>query len=325
LVEKKNKEFIVSEDMKPVEIESRTAVIQRASWVGIIGNGFLSIIKITAGIFSGSFALLGDGIDSATDIVTSIVTLFTAKFADRPPDKGHPYGHGRAETVATKALSFIIFFAGAQLAFSSIKSISSVAERLVPEIYAIYFVLVSIFGKAFLAFYKYKAGKKVNSSMLIADSKNMMNDILISFSVLVGLIFTFILKMPLLDVVTALIVSIWIMKVAFDIFLETSIELMDGLEDQTIYDEVFSATFGVEGVRNPHRTRIRKINTMFVIDMDIVVDGNLSVTEGHEISKKVHDCIQNRIENIYDVIIHVEPIGNEEKKEKFGLSKDSID
>ncbi len=315
----------MSEDINKTDIPGiRTKVIQKASWVGIIGNAFLSIIKITAGILSGSFALLGDGIDSATDIVTSIVTLFTSKIVDRPPDKGHPYGHGRAETVATKALSFIIFFAGAQLAYLSIKSISSGAERSVPELYAIYFVIISIFGKAFLAFYKYKAGKKVNSSMLIADSKNMMNDILISFSVLLGLIFTFIFKMPLLDMITALIVSIWIMKVAFDIFLETSIELMDGLEDQTIYNKVFNATCGVEGVRNPHRTRIRKINTMYVIDMDIEVDGNLTVTEGHDISKKVHDCIQNQIENIYDVIIHVEPIGNEEETEKFGLSKDSI-
>jgi len=306
------------------QLSTRTAIIQRASWVGIIGNTFLSIIKITAGIISGSFALLGDGIDSGTDIVTSVVTLITSKIADQPPDKGHPYGHGRAETVATKALSFIIFFAGAQLALTTIKKIFESAERTLPDFFAIYIVIISILGKAFLAFYKYKAGKKVNSSMLLADSKNMMNDILISISVLIGLIFTLLFNMPIVDTVTALIISVWIMKVAFDIFLETSIELMDGLEDQSIYTEVFNAACGISGVKNPHRTRIRKINTMYVVDMDIEVDGNLSVTEGHDISKKVHDCIQNKIENIYDVIIHVEPIGNKEEKEKFGLSKESI-
>ena len=306
------------------KIKNRTAVIRKASWVGIIGNTFLSIIKITAGILSGSFALLGDGIDSATDIVTSIVTLFTSKIAARPPDEGHPYGHGRAETVATKALSFIIFFAGAQLALTTVRNLFVSTERGIPNFFAFYFVVISIFGKAFLAFYKYNAGKKVNSSMLLADAKNMMNDILISISVLIGLIFTYLLKMPIVDTVTALIISIWIMKVAFDIFLETSVELMDGLTDQTIYNKVFNATCGVEGVKNPHRTRIRKINTMYVIDMDIEVDGTLTVTEGHDISKKVHDCIQNTIENIYDVIIHVEPIGNKEETEKFGLSKDSI-
>ena len=306
-------------------ISNRTAVIRKASWVGIVGNAFLSILKITAGILSGSFALLGDGIDSATDIVTSVVTLLTSKIADRPPDEGHPYGHGRAETVATKALSFIIFFAGAQLALTAIQKLFESSERSVPDFFAIYFVIISIFGKAFLAYYKYRAGRKVNSSMLLADSKNMMNDILISVSVLIGLIFTFLLNLPVVDIITALIVSVWIMKVAFDIFLETSVELMDGLDDKSIYNEVFNVTCGVEGVRNPHRTRIRKINTMYIIDMDIEVEGNLTVTEGHEISKKVHDCIQNKIENIYDVIIHVEPIGNEEQAEKYGLSKDSID
>ncbi|RLD32162.1 MAG: cation transporter [Bacteroidetes bacterium] len=305
-------------------MKNRTAIIRKASWVGIIGNAFLSIIKITAGTLSGSFALLGDGIDSATDIVTSIVTLFTSRIADRPPDEGHPYGHGRAETVATKALSFIIFFAGAQLALTTVRNLFISTERGIPDFFAFYFVVISIFGKAFLAFYKYNAGKKVNSSMLLADAKNMMNDILISISVLIGLIFTYLLKMPIVDTVTALIISIWIMKVAFDIFLETSVELMDGLEDQSIYNKVFNATCGVEGVKNPHRTRIRKINTMYIIDMDIEVDGKLTVTEGHDISKKVHDCIQNQIENIYDVIIHVEPIGNKEEAEKFGLSKDSI-
>jgi cation diffusion facilitator family transporter len=306
-------------------MDKRTKVIQKASWIGIFGNAFLAVIKITAGLLSGSLALLGDGIDSATDIVTSIVTLLASRIAVQPPDREHPYGHGRAETIATKALSFIIFFAGAQLALSSIKSIFSETERIIPEFYAIYFVIISILGKTFLAFYKHRAGKRVNSSMLIADSKNMMNDILISISVLVGLLFTFILKMPIIDIITAIIVSIWIMKVALDIFLETSVELMDGLQDETIYKEVFSAASSVEGVHNPHRTRIRKINTMFIVDMDIEVDGNLSVSEGHEISKKVHDCIQNSIENIYDVIIHVEPLGNLEETEKYGLSQKSME
>lgn len=305
-------------------VSSRTTIIKKASWVGIIGNAFLSAIKITAAIFSGSFALLGDGIDSATDILTSVVTLFTPKIADRPPDQGHPYGHGRAETVATKALSFIIFFAGAQLALITIRHLFGNYERNIPDFFAVYIVIISIFGKTFLAYYKYRAGKKVNSSMLLADSKNMMNDVLISVSVLIGLIFTFVFEMPILDTITALIVSVWIMKVAFDIFLETSVELMDGLADQSIYNKVFNVISGVDGVKNPHRTRIRKINTMYVIDMDIEVDGSLTVTEGHEISKKVHDCIQNKIENIYDVIIHVEPFGNEEQSEKYGLSKDSI-
>ncbi len=301
--------------------KNRQKEIQTASIVGIIGNGILSITKIGAGIIGGSYALISDGIDSATDIITSLVTLFASRIIDRPPDEKHPYGHGRAETLATKVLSFIIFFAGAQLAFSAVRNFVSGTKRSIPNPIVIYFVLFSIGGKLFLAFYKYRVGKRVKSSMLIADAKNMVNDVVISVSVLTGLVVTFILKMPILDTVTAFLISFWIMKTALGIFMETNVELMDGLEDKSIYRDVFNAACSVEGVRNPHKTRIRKINTKYVVDMEIEVDGSLTVKEGHEKATEVKKCIQNQIDNVYDVIIHVEPIGNEESSETYGLSK----
>ncbi len=301
--------------------KSRQKEIQTASIVGIIGNGILSITKIGAGIIGGSYALISDGIDSATDIITSLVTLFASRIIDRPPDEEHPYGHGRAETLATKVLSFVIFFAGAQLAFSAVRNFLSGTKRSIPDPVVIYFVLLSIGGKLFLAFYKYRVGKRIKSSMLIADAKNMVNDVIISVSVLTGLIVTFILKMPILDTITAFLISLWIMKTAFGIFMETNVELMDGLEDTSIYRDVFNAACSVKGVRNPHKTRIRKINTKYVVDMEIEVDGSLTVKEGHEKATEVKKCIQNQIDNVYDVIIHVEPIGNKETSETYGLSK----
>ncbi len=301
--------------------KSRQKEIQTASIVGIIGNGILSITKIGAGIIGGSYALISDGIDSATDIITSLVTLFASRIIDRPPDEEHPYGHGRAETLATKVLSFIIFFAGAQLAFSAVRNFVSGTKRSIPNPIVIYFVLLSIGGKLFLAFYKNRVGKRVKSSMLIADAKNMVNDVVISVSVLTGLGVTFILRMPILDTITAFLISLWIMKTALGIFMETNVELMDGLEDKSIYRDVFNAACSVEGVRNPHKTRIRKINTKYVVDMEIEVDGSLTVKEGHEKATEVKKCIQNQIDNVYDVIIHVEPIGNKESSETYGLSK----
>ena len=301
--------------------KSRQKEIQTASIVGIIGNGILSITKIGAGIIGGSYALISDGIDSATDIITSLVTLFASHIIDRPPDEEHPYGHGRAETLATKILSFVIFFAGAQLAFSAVRNFVSGTKRSIPDPVVIYFVLLSIGGKLFLAFYKHRVGKRVKSSMLIADAKNMVNDVVISVSVLTGLIVTFILRMPVLDTITAFLISLWIMKTALGIFMETNVELMDGLEDKSVYRDVFNAACSVEGVRNPHKTRIRKINTKYVVDMEIEVDGSLTVKEGHEKATEVKKCIQNQIDNVYDVIIHVEPIGNKESSETYGLSK----
>jgi len=264
---------------------------------------------------------LGDGIDSSTDIVTSLISFFTANIIAKPPDRTHPYGHSRAETIATKVLSFVIFFAGAQLAYTSIQKLFVPEEIAIPGAIAIWVTLISIAGKLFLAFYKFKAGKKTGSLMLIADAKNMRNDVVISLTVLVGLFVTINFNFGLFDVITGLVVSIWILKVAWDIFRETSLELMEGIEDKEIYNDLFNAVDEIKEANNPHRVRIRKMGSFYVIDMDIEVDGEKTVFEAHEICKKVETVIKSRIENVYDIIVHVEPLGNYEKEEKFGLSK----
>ena len=109
----------------PISGGSRLRAIVTASWVGIVGNGVLALAKLIAGFVSGSVAVLSDGIDSALDILTSMITLIAARITSMPPDVHHPYGHTRAETIATKSLSFVIFFAGAQLAISSVARIVS--------------------------------------------------------------------------------------------------------------------------------------------------------------------------------------------------------
>ena len=99
---------------------------------------------------------------------------------------------------------------------------------------------------------------------------------------------------------------------------------MDGINDPSIYNKIFEAVFSVEGVHNPHRTRVRKLSNMYVIDLDIEVNGDLTVHEAHEIAKKVEKKISENIDNIYDIIVHIEPLGNVEHREKFGLSNDHI-
>ncbi len=311
--------------LKKEAVQDRINIIRRASWVGIIVNFILSALKIAAGFLFYSFALIGDGIDSLTDVVTSGVTLVTANISSRPPDNEHPYGHGRAETIATKLLSFIIFFAGAQLAFSSIKQIIKPELTELPEFPVFIVLAVSITGKIFLSLLKKRAGIKINSPMLIADAKNMRNDVLISLSVLIGLGFTVVLKIPILDSITALLVSIWILKTALTIFMETSRELMDGVDDPELYKRVFRVVKSVSGAGNPHKTRIRKLNNVFIIDMDIEVAGNLTVKKGHSIAMEVENAIREEIIEIYDINVHVEPTGNYEKRENFGLNEDLID
>jgi len=298
---------------------SRIENIKKASWVGFFGNFFLAIIKIFTGFKTGSLAVIGDGVDSATDILTSLLTLWVAKIIEKPPDENHPYGHGRAETIATRILSFIIFYAGIQLIITSIQDIVSGKSPEIPGMIAFYVTLISILMKVFLSYYKFNIGKKEKSSMLIADAKNMRNDIILSVSVLIGLILTSIFQYPFFDKLIALLIGFWVIKVAVNIFLEENNELMEGLNDTGIYAELFQVVSSVENASNPHRARIRKIGSYLIVDLDIEVSGELSVYEGHEIAKEVERAITKQIDNVYDVLIHVEPMGNVED-ERFGVS-----
>ena len=305
--------------------DNRTSSIVQASWIGIVGNGLLAILKIVVGFVAGSMAVISDGIDSSTDIITSIITLVTGRIVAKPPDIEHPYGHTRAETIATKSLSFVIFFAGAQLALSAIGRLRQGGDPILPEPIAVYVTILSIFGKIFLAAYKFRVGKRVSSPMLIADGKNMRNDIVVSVAVLFGLACTFILRTAIIDAITALVVSLWIMRVAFGIFLETNAELMEGHEDRATYQRIFDAVAEIEGTNHPHRARIREIGNMYIVDLDIEVDGSMTVLEAHRIAQMTERKITERIENVYDVLVHVEPLGNVEHSERYGVSQRKLD
>ncbi len=304
-------------------IDQRERTIIKASWIAVAGNAGLSVLKIVVGVFSGSFAVIADGIDSGSDVLTSLITLFTAHVISRPPDAKYPYGYVKADTIATKVLAFIIFFAGAQLAISTFNKLISGATSTMPDMVAIYVVIVSVIGKFLLAWYLRKKGKKINSSMLVANARNMQNDVVISLSVLVGLIAIHIFNLPVIDIITAFCVSLYIMFIAFKIFMESNRELMDGIEDTHIYNKIIAAARSVDGVSNPHRIRVRKMSNYLLISMDIEIDGKLSLKEAHKISHMVENQIKSDIDNVYDVLVHPEPAGDAHPDEVYGVSEGS--
>jgi len=305
-------------------MKEREQILIRASWVSIIGNTILSTSKIIIGLFAGSLAVLGDGIDSATDVVISIITLFTSRIISRPPNSNYAYGYEKADSVATKLLSFVIFYAGMQMLISTGKSIIFAEPRELPSFIAIYVTVLSMAGKLGLAYYQFHQGKLAESSMLIANAKNMRNDVIISTGVLLGLVFTFVLNIPILDSITGLIISLYIIKSSVDIFLESNVALMDGVKDTSVYNKIFEAVEAVPGASNPHRVRSRQIGNMYMIVLDIETDGNLTLNEAHEIANNVELSIKQSVENVYDIVVHVEPEGKHHEEEMFGLNKDSL-
>jgi cation diffusion facilitator family transporter len=299
-------------------MDERSKILRKASVIALAGNAALAAAKLVVGFISGSLAVLGDGIDSSTDVVIAIVALFTARIIDKPGDREHPYGHSRAETLATTAISFVVFFAGAQLFLSAAQALASEKGAELPSRISLVVTAVSIVGKLFLAWSQFHYGKKAGSSMLIANGKNMRGDVVISSSVLLGLALTFAFNLPMLDHVAALLVSLWIVKVASGIFRETSAELMEGSAGEGHYGEVFAAVASVQGAGNPHRTRVRKLGSLLVVDLDIEVDPAMSVARAHDIAVAIELAIKSRLPEVYDVIVHVDPAGISEEGERFG-------
>ncbi len=297
----------------------RSNLLQRASLIALFGNAALAVSKLIVGVISGSLAVVGDGIDTSTDVVIAFVTLVTSRIIDKPGDREHPYGHTRAETVATTILSFLVFFAGAQLFVRSGSALLSGEAALLPGRIAIIVTIVSIAGKLLLAWSQFHYGKKTGSSMLIANGKNMRGDVVISSAVLVGLFFTFVLGLPVLDRATALLVSLWIVKVSIGIFREANRELMDGSLERGPYDAIFAAVASIKGAGNPHRTRVRHMGSFLMADLDIEVDPKLTVAAAHDIAAAVELAIKERLPEVYDVVVHIEPRGNLEADERYGL------
>lgn len=303
------------------EKSSKDKVLVRTSWISAAGNALLSVAKIIVGLLSGSLAVVSDGIDSAADVIISIVMIFTARIMSKPPSLQYAYGYEKAESIATKVLALVIFYAGVQMLISSVQSFFHAAAKELPAVIAIYVTVFSIIGKLGLSLYQYRQGKRISSSLLIANAKNMRNDVIISVSVLVGLFFTFILKLPILDSVTGFIISLFIIKTSVGIFMDSNADLMDGVKDVSIYNKIFEAIEKVPGAKNPHRVRSRQIGNMYMIDLDIEADGGISLTEAHNIAEAVEASIKRTVENVYDIVVHIEPIGTHRSGEKFGVSE----
>jgi cation diffusion facilitator family transporter len=294
--------------------------LKKISIISLLANSVLAVVKITVGFVSGSFAVIADGLDSSLDAAMNIIMLMTARIVKRKPNERFPYGYKKAENITSNVITFIIFSVGLQLFIANFRALAIGIEHQMPLKIAVYATVLSIVGKTYLAIWQYREGKKINSPMVVASAINMRNDIVLSISVLLGLMFTFYFKLPIIDRVISLLLSIWIMWVAIKLFKDNTVDLMDGVVDCNVYNELFDAISDIKGVHNPHRLRIRKMGYMYLVDLDIEVEGYMTVTEAHDIGIEVENRIKERLENVYDVMLHIEPIGNFEKGERFGVS-----
>ncbi len=305
---------------------SRSYYIRLAGTIAAIGNLILCAIKLLFGWKTGSLAVIGDGIDSSTDVLIALTAIFVSGIVAQPGDSDHPWGHGRAETTATLILSCVIFYAGLQLTITSISSI--IKGKIASEIswLAVAAAAISICGKALLALSQFAIAKISDSEIVKANAENMKSDIILSAGVLAGLLASHFFAQPLLDPICAILVGFWVIKNAVRLFKEINLELMDGNADNSLYKKLFAAASSVPGVKNPHRARIRKIASCFDIDLDIEVDPAMTVYDAHELCEQVEEAVMEKIDNVYGIVVHIEPEGSadHQREEEYGLTPDAV-
>ncbi|WP_420537704.1 cation diffusion facilitator family transporter [Halalkalibacter alkalisediminis] len=292
------------------EADVRYRKVRFAAWVGIIGNIILAAIKAVIGIMSNSRALVADAVHSASDVVGSVVVLIGVRAAKLPPDRDHPYGHGKAESVAAIIVSVLLFIVGFEIALGAFKSFFEPVE--VPKIIAIYAVIFSIVVKELMFRYKYNLGKKYKSEALITDAWHHRSDVFSSFAALIGIGAALLggyLNIPWLvygDSLASAFVAILIGKMAWSLGKQSIHNALDHVMHEEDTVEMIKAANDVEGVLNIDEFFAREHGHYVIIDIKVAVDPSITVKEGHAIGKQVKERLLKE-KNVHDVLVHINP------------------
>lgn len=283
------------------------------SWTGIWVNFFLAIFKIFAGIWGRSQAMLSDGFHSLSDIFAGILTLTSVKISQKPFDKEHPYGHGKAESIAALCISFILFGMSIVLSYRAL-NIIFLKIRIVPGLLPLWAALVSILVKELLFRYTYYIGKKFDNLAILASASDHRADALSSVAALIGIAgarlgYTF------LDPMAGFVVALFIFKMGVDIFRPSTRELMDTSLPEDFIDEIKKLTLSIKGVRKIDDVKTRRIGWRNSIDLSVEIDAHLSIEEGHGISNQIEKLLLQKLRNIGNIMIHINP-GAGDKEER---------
>ena len=275
-------------------------------------NLLLALFKGFVGYFSRSKAMMADAFHSGGDMMVNIIVLFGLRESYKPADDCHPYGHGKAETLAQNIVGLIIIATGAYLIQSSVRCLWEGVEQA-PGSFALVAALISILIKEILFRYMWALGKKVNSRALIANAWDHRSDVLSSTAALLGIGGARLgayLGYPLLyylDPLAGAAVAVLIIRMGLEIVKESGRELMDGACSPNILDEICSIALEVPRVKEIHQIRARSSGPCLLVDLEIGVDSGLSVEEGHTVAHDVEEQLLSIRDDIDFINVHVGP------------------
>lgn len=282
--------------------------VMRVSIVSITVNLLLSVMKLIAGMIASSSAMISDAVHSASDVFSTIIVMIGVHISEKEADDEHPYGHERLECVAAVILAVILAVTGGMIGVSGVKTIVSGAygSLAVPGITALWAAVLSIVVKEWMYHYTVRAAGRVNSGALKADAWHHRSDALSSVGALAGIAFAR-MGFPVMDSAASVIICVFILKAAWDIFSDA----MDKMVDHACDDETVAAMKALilsqDGVKGINWIKTRLFGTKIYLDVAIYADGSLSLTEAHSIASCVHEQIEKTYPNVKHCMVHVDP------------------
>ena len=289
-----------------VTAEEFQRVANRVSIITIIGNVVLSALKLFAGVWASSIAMISDAVHSASDVFSTFVVIIGIRLASKKADKEHPYGHERMECVAAILLSMVLFITGLGIGADAFKTIlgGNYSELKVPGALALVAAVVSIVSKEAMYWYTRYHARRIDSGALMADAWHHRSDALSSIGALIGIVGAM-LGYPILDSVASLVIFFFIAKAAFDIFKDAMDKMVDRSCDEETENQLRECVMKNEKVLGIDKLRTRIFGNKIYVDVEILLDGTYTLHKAHNIAEKVHDDIERNFPKVKHIMVHV--------------------
>jgi cation diffusion facilitator family transporter len=300
----------MSEMQLPDPLNVRYRDIRKVTLIGSVIDLLLGIVKIITGISASSQALIADGIHSFSDLATDFLVLFAAKHAHRKADDEHPYGHGRIETVATVILGVSLVIVALGISYDAVHRLLTPELLLHPGWLALLVAIISVVSKELIYQYTARAARRLRSKMLQANAWHSRSDAISSIIVVIGVLATM-SGYPSFDALAAVAVALMVAKIGWDLLWKSVQELIDTALDPEEVEAIRKTIMEVDGVRACHMLRTRHSGSDALVDVHILVDPKLSVSEGHQISEAVLGRLIDTVEVVSDVMVHIDPEDDE--------------
>lgn len=295
-----NKEKVHPEDQE---------IAMHVSSVSIIVNVILSLLKLLAGIIAHSGAMISDAIHSASDVISTIVVIIGVRMSNKKSDHDHQYGHERLECVSSIILSGLLIVTGAGIGISGVKNIlaGTLGEALtIPGTLALIAAVVSLVVKEWMFWYTRAAARKINSGALMADAWHHRSDALSSIGAFIGILGAR-LGYPILDPIASVVICLFIAKAAIDIFKDAIDKMVDHSCDDETVNQMNNVIADIPGVDRIDLIQTRLFGSKIYVDIEIAVDGDLSLNKAHAIAETVHHSIENSFPDVKHCMVHVNP------------------